>query len=42
VEAVNVRVDVAAIDLTDAVEQLRASGRIQVSTRPAAMESCAH
>jgi diguanylate cyclase (GGDEF)-like protein/PAS domain S-box-containing protein len=35
VEAVNVRVDVAAIDLTDAVEQLKSEGgRIQVSTAP--------
>src|SRR5258708_12532419 len=35
VEAVNVRVDIAAIDLTDAVEQLRSEGgRIQVSTAP--------
>src|SRR5712672_819357 len=35
VEAVNVRVDIAAIDLTDAVEQLKSEGgRIQVSTAP--------
>jgi diguanylate cyclase (GGDEF)-like protein/PAS domain S-box-containing protein len=35
VEAVNVRVDVAAIDLTDAVEQLKSEGgRVQVSTAP--------
>jgi hypothetical protein len=35
VEAVNVRVDIAAIDLTDAVERLQADGdRIQVSTAP--------
>src|SRR5713101_1351671 len=35
VEAINVRVDVAAIDLTDAVEQLKSEGgRIQVSTAP--------
>ncbi len=33
VEAVNVRVDVAAIDLTDAVERLKSEGgRVQVST----------
>jgi diguanylate cyclase (GGDEF)-like protein/PAS domain S-box-containing protein len=35
VEAVNVRVDIAAIDLTDAVETLKSEGgRIQVSTAP--------
>ena len=35
VEAVNVRVDIAAIDLTDAVERLTTEGgRIQVSTAP--------
>src|SRR5713101_6881880 len=35
VEAVNVRVDIAAIDLTDVVEQLKSEGgRIQVSTAP--------
>ncbi len=35
VEAVNVRVDIAAIDLTDAVELLKSEGgRIQVSTAP--------
>jgi diguanylate cyclase (GGDEF)-like protein/PAS domain S-box-containing protein len=35
VEAVNVRVDIAAIDLTEAVEQLKSEGgRIQVSTAP--------
>src|SRR6266481_1610875 len=35
VEAINVRVDVAAIDLTGAVEQLKSEGgRIQVSTAP--------
>jgi diguanylate cyclase (GGDEF)-like protein/PAS domain S-box-containing protein len=35
VEAVNVRVDIAAIDLTEAVELLRSEGgRIQVSTAP--------
>ncbi len=35
VEAVNVRVDIAAIDLTGAVEQLKSEGgRIQVSTAP--------
>ncbi len=35
VEAVNVRVDIAAIDLTDAVERLKSDGgRIQVSTAP--------
>ncbi len=35
VEAVNVRVDVAAIDLTDAVERMTTEGdRIQVSTAP--------
>ncbi len=35
VEAVNVRVDVAAIDLTDAVEPLKSEGgRVQVSTAP--------
>ena len=35
VEAVNVRVDAAAIDLTDAVEQFKSEGgRIQVSTAP--------
>src|SRR5713101_3828553 len=35
VEAVNVRVDIAAIDLTDAVEQLKSEGgRVQVSTAP--------
>jgi len=37
VEAVNVRLDVAAIDLTDAVERQKTDGdRIQVSTAPAA------
>ena len=35
VDAVNVRVDIAAIDLTDAVETLKSDGgRIQVSTAP--------
>jgi diguanylate cyclase (GGDEF)-like protein/PAS domain S-box-containing protein len=35
VEAVNVRVDIAAIDLTDAVERLKSEGgRIQVSIAP--------
>jgi diguanylate cyclase (GGDEF)-like protein/PAS domain S-box-containing protein len=35
VEAVNVRVDIAAIDLTDAVERLTTEGgRVQVSTAP--------
>jgi diguanylate cyclase (GGDEF)-like protein/PAS domain S-box-containing protein len=35
VEAVNVRVDIAAIDLTDAVEQMTTEGgRVQVSTAP--------
>src|SRR5271169_4424654 len=35
VEAINVRVDIAAIDLTDAVERLQTdSDRIQVSTAP--------
>ncbi len=35
VEAVNVRVDIAAIDLTEVVEQLKSDGsRIQVSTAP--------
>jgi diguanylate cyclase (GGDEF)-like protein/PAS domain S-box-containing protein len=35
VEAVSVRVDIAAIDLTEAVEQLKSEGgRIQVSTAP--------
>jgi len=35
VEAVNVRVDIAAIDLTDAVERMSTEGgRIQVSTAP--------
>jgi diguanylate cyclase (GGDEF)-like protein/PAS domain S-box-containing protein len=35
VEAVNVRVDIAAIDLTDAVELLKSEGgRVQVSTAP--------
>ena len=35
VEAVNVRVDIAAIDLTDAVETLKSDGgRVQVSTAP--------
>jgi len=35
VEAVNVRVDIAAIDLTDAVERLTTEGdRIQISTAP--------
>jgi diguanylate cyclase (GGDEF)-like protein/PAS domain S-box-containing protein len=35
VEAVNVRVDVAAIDLTDAVETMKSEGgRVQVSTAP--------
>jgi diguanylate cyclase (GGDEF)-like protein/PAS domain S-box-containing protein len=36
-DAVNVRVDIAAIDLTDVVERLQSEGgRIQVSTAPAA------
>ena len=35
VEAINVRVDIAAIDLTDAVERLTTDrDRIQVSTAP--------
>jgi len=37
VEAINVRIDASAIDLTEAVERLKSEGdRIQVSTAPAA------
>src|SRR5256714_15066849 len=37
VEAINVRIDASAIDLTDAVERPKSEGdRIQVSTAPAA------
>src|SRR5262245_52467221 len=37
VEAINVRIDASAIDLTEAVERLKSDGdRIQVSTAPGA------